>query len=253
MRVVFKKLLTINMTLAGFVVFLSLAQPVQAQSMPIRTVNLSASDFCQQINTVGDRMRSRLDNFNNEINQHSPAKNLSQAEANAVVDLQQKRKQWDELREQHYKMLKLRAKDENQKQAVETYKKAVESAVTERRSKVDMAVNDFDRGLNGLVDGDHSAMTGVITTYRESVSAAIIGAQNDCGAGVDPATTLATFQTKLKSALDDLRSSSTGLDKIHQDIENLQKIRRAAIQSAVDSFTQAAHTAQQALAQILGQ
>lgn len=213
-------------------------------------VSEQPSNLCTQIENINDRIQDRLKAFDDSLTPKHPGDDLNKLEQSATQKLTTRRGDWDKLRADHYEKLDQRAKTEVQHEAVRMYKETIEDAVVKRRNMVDEAISTFRSALGGFVNDNQSQLDQLVQTYKNAVEAALQKAHNSCIDGSSPDNVKAELANDLKSAREQLQSSTI---KVHDEIEISRNSRQSSIQAAIDQFKQTAQVARQTLEQTLNQ
>ncbi len=163
--------------------------------------------------------------------------------------LAQNRQKWTQNRDNLYARLNARAKTDAEKQAVATFKGAIEAAVAARENAVDAARNTYRQSADQLIDQHRSAVEQVLNSFQAAIQAAIGQAQASCTAGTAPAHVRTAFQQALEAARQARKAGVQEVDKIGPQMEALAQTRNAAIQQAMTTYQNALHAAIAALHQ----
>ncbi len=167
--------------------------------------------------------------------------------------LAQHRQQWTQNRQSLYARLNGRAKTDVEKQAVATFRSAIETAVTIREQSVDAARSAYRQAADQLISQHRTMVEQVLDEFQSSIRAAITQAQKDCSSGTAPVQVRAAFRQALEAARQARKSGVGEIDKTGPQMEQLAQVRNAAIQQAINAYRNSLHAAVSALRQAFGE
>jgi len=157
------------------------------------------------------------------------------------------RTKWDDNRNEHYAKLEERAQTDVQKQAVDTFKVAIEAAVAKRRAAVDAAIQSSRQQTDLLIASRKSSVDGAVNAFKAAVDAAIKIAELDCAGSTDSKTVRQTLISSLKAAQEKFKTDRQAIDKLGPIISQMTTTRNQAIQKAFDDFKAELEAAKTAL------
>jgi len=131
--------------------------------------------------------------------------------------------------------LEQKAKTDNQQEAVNAFKTALDRALGKKREAITVAIADFKDGFTKLAakrDGDVKELT---ANFKEAIAKAIASAKTDCSDSKDTTS----IQTSLKNALHDARQTfidgRTKLTSYQDALQSLQSAFKNTWQKAADN------------------
>ncbi len=154
---------------------------------------------------------------------------------------------------EHFAKLEARAQNDAQKQAVATFKAAMENALNARRIAVDAAIKTFRDGVQSAIDSRKATIDAAIVTFKAAEQAAIEKAKADCVVGVAPETIKQTLQASLKTARENLVKARQEVDKKQDVMKPLIETKKQAMEKAQADFKAAVEKAKNDLKAALGQ
>lgn len=205
--------------------------------------------ICLRVDELSSKIEERMSQKEEQIEARIQNK-LQEAEKNRGErdeSLAEFRKNADEWREESYEKLEARAKTDEQKAAVEEFKKAIEAAVDVRRAAIDAAIDTFRGGVDEAWADHQSSIEGATNTYREAVRTAFEKAKSDCEEGVDAGTIRANLHTSLQAARGQLKEDKTGVTKLRDLMHDLIEAKRTAFEKAISDFKAAVEVAKKDL------
>jgi chromosome segregation ATPase len=207
--------------------------------------NSSASaSVCGRIDAFMEKLKLNL----GQANTH-----LAKIRAEKLPHLQNRVKQNDEQldkirknaennRKQFYEILRLRAQTEEQKQAVEKFRLAVEATVQTRQQAIDEANKAYRQGVEQLNSTRQQALDQALKTFQASIQAAMDKAKTDCQT-TDTATGRTQLLADLQKAREQLRTATQTANQVQNTLQQLKQTRRQAIEKAFKDFKTAFQTA----------
>ena len=169
------------------------------------------------------------------------------------VKLDESRVKRDANFSEHFAKLETRAQNDAQKQAVATFKAAMENALNVRRTAVDAAIKTFRDGVQGAVDSRKAAVDAAIVSFKAAEQAAIEKAKADCAAGVAPKDIKQTLQSSLKTTRENLVKARQEIDKKQDVMKPLIEAKKQAMEKAQADFKAVVEKAKNDLKAALGQ
>jgi hypothetical protein len=166
--------------------------------------------------------------------------------------LDDKRSTHGEDRSSRYTKMMEKATTTEQKVTVETFRTAVENAVSKRQAAVDAAIATYRTASDKLITDRKLAVETAGAAHKSAVDAAIAKAKTDCAGGVDAAAVRSTMRAEIKSANDTFKTASKRPEELSNQIKPLREARDAAIKKAVESFKTEFEAAKAVLKAALG-
>lgn len=150
----------------------------------------------------------------------------------------------DAIRTNNFTKLESKATTDAERQAIVTFKTAVETAVTARRSTVDTAIQTFRDGVKAALTGRAETVEKVINDRLAAFEAAVTKAKSDCASNIAPKTVRTAFVASLKKAQDAFKAAKKADENLKLKIETLRKARNSAVIAADKSLKTAISKAQ---------
>lgn len=193
--------------------------------------------FCAAINNIGQKIQSDVSNAattdsKSLLDIQNPSKR--QSEINTI--LSQKRTQWDADRAQQYQKMTDLASSDSQKQAIDTFKHSIETAVTVRRTSVDTAINTYFQSTSTALKNQDNQLDASKKNFVVSVNSAINNAESDCKTGKNAEQIRSNFSNALSNARNQLEITRKDLNNLETSLGTARKTEVDSINSAVNSF-----------------
>lgn|GEM_PF-1197348 len=192
------------------------------------------SRFTDQAAKISENLSDRGGKFESRINDRSEERDSKRNEREGK--LEENRSQADALRNEMFMKLEEKADTDAKKEALATFKKAVESAISLRREKVDAAIADFRKGVDSALATRKDGRAAALAAFKKDVDAAVAEAKAGCDSGKSPETIRATFKTSLKNARTTLQSQRQENNQIKDQILALVAARKTTVKAALDEF-----------------
>jgi len=179
-----------------------------------------------------NEMDKKLENKRQEKNQEMEKRRLE-----AEQKMEQKRLDLDAKRLDGYEKLSTIATTDEQKQAVEQFKEAVEAAVVTRRAAVELANSTHHAQMEQLMSEHKNTVEAHNNSFREEVQNAEGALKEKCNAGdVDFAQMRSQLQAQIKEARDRYKQSKNEVAPVGDSIKEINDAHKDAIQKAVLDF-----------------
>lgn len=205
--------------------------------------------FCVKINNLSDRAEKELTDRMirlQESQQNRSDKFIQQREernARRIIRREQnllgrfEDKDYDEFEE--YERFKERTLTDAQSQAIDTFKKAVETAVNNRKLATDNAIRTFRQGLNQILESRRLALESARNNLNNARLAIIERAKTDCNQGVAPDTIHQQFRISMQTAQEQFRNNRQTVAQLQTQIAPLRLVKQQAIEKARTDFNAA--------------
>lgn len=212
------------------------------------------ANFCSRLLEVKSKVNGGLADRTTKLAEARTARDgkLDAGQADRDAKLADTRAKADANRQDHYAKLLEKADTDAKKQAVQTFRTAVEAAVAARRAAIDEAIKTFRQGVDGAITARKAAVDTAVNTFTASVNAATAKADTDCAGKVAPRTARETFQASLRAAREKLRTGRQALEKRKDVVTPLRTERKAAVDKAIADFKAAVEAAKNTLKAALG-
>lgn len=211
----------------------------------------TCSRFSQIEEKLDARFEDRVDRF--QKRQGERAERLNDRWTEREQKLADHRENADRRRDDLYEKLSKRADTDEEKAAVETFKKGLEEAADARYAAIDKAVSDYRNGVGNEISKQKSAINQLVTTFRNETGAAFDKAESACQTGTNFQEVRKTLKADLKAAREKFVAGFQELGKISDAVKDLGEIRRDAIENATDTFKDTSEQLKEALKSAFGQ
>lgn len=252
--------------LAFFVtIFISSATPAQvfaessmATSQEANTsliANSSASfvvnDFCTKLPALAGSINSEVDNRAKQIANKQSFAGLEFYKSSGARQQQisKDRAIWDNNRDQQYSSLYKRAKNDEQRIAVDTFKTTVDDAIKLRRTRVDQSMELFEKTVGDYLYEENNNLSVATKTYQGALITATTKAISNCTNKNSQNTSRSDLVTSLEKAQSELKTGSSGYITVEDKMIELSKQRREAVDLATAQFENKLAQAKSDLAQ----
>jgi hypothetical protein len=198
----------------------------------------AAKGICLRIDEISSKTKENVSQKEEGINARIQNKlqEMDQNREKRDNELAEFRTNADEWRDKNYQLLEGKATTDEQKQAVEKFKTAVETAVKIRRESIDTAIDNFRDGVDKARTDHKSSLEGAMNSYQNAVQTAFEKAKNDCENGVDEKTVRTTLRTSLESSKGQLREDKAGVTKFRDTMKVLIDAKKTAFEKAISDF-----------------
>ncbi len=197
------------------------------------------------ISRIEQRASRREENFLNA--QENKENNLETRQNNTNNDIEKRRAERDELRNDYYEKLEAKASSDAQKEAVENFQAAIEAAVTERRAAIDTAVEIFRQAVEEAISERKSSVTNLVSELESTEKAAAEKAKSACEEGADSKEVLQVFRSDLQAARDNFKNNRNEIEKVGDAVKILSETKNQSIKEAIESFESAVEIAKEDL------
>lgn len=205
----------------------------------------ASKGICLRIDELSSNISGRMDEKESSIESKIQEKlhNLEKNRGRRDGELAEFRNEADQWREENYNILESKAETSEQKQAVEDFKTAIETAVKTRRTAINTAIDDFRDGVDQAITDRKSSIEEAAKTYRNSVRMAYQQAQSECDNGIDSKTVRANLHASLKATREKFLEDRKGVDKLQIAMKNLIAVKKQAFEKAITDFKTAVRAA----------
>jgi hypothetical protein len=150
-----------------------------------------------------------------------------------------------------YNALSVRAKTQEQKDALTSFKNTYDAASAAMKSANNLAINDYKAATNKIMAGRHSTITDSMMAYTTAINAAIAKAKADCKSGTDAATAYSTFTAGVKAANTNIAAKSK-MGEMKAQLEPLNQALVTALKTSQATFKATVSPAWKAVTAALG-
>jgi len=247
-----RQIVAVFLATAVLVPNISYAVAAIRTNIPVKAT--TTQNFCTNVTSYAARITEALtkNKANLENRQEKNKENFQERYAKRSQTLTQARVLGDADREEIYTKLMAKATTDAQKQAVQQFKATVETAVTARRSAVDVAVKAYWDALDASLNGRQSSVDSAKQTFTNAINTAVAAAQSACAGGTDPATVRTQFNATVKAAKTQFSTDRKAIDKYGPQVKAIVTTRNAEVKKAFDAFRATMEQARTALKASLG-
>lgn len=238
--------------------FLVASNAHAAYGVPLRKTGTSTPrtgvSVCERIEKITEMLKMKVGERQGKLGEKRTTRMEGKDTRRTTRDtkLDAKRDTWDSNREARYAKLLERADSDAKKEAVASFKKAIEDAVSSRKAAIDKAIEDFRVGIDALGTKRKGAVDEAVAEFKESVDAVIEDAKSDCKTAADPKALVESIRLKLMHAREDFAADMKAID-LKSDRDALVAARKAAIEKAIADFKAAGEKAKSDLKSAFGQ
>ena len=249
--------LLLSLVMAAFIILGgSKPQPAQAQTgssvrserssekqanMSLDSPRLSvASDFCINIPTlatsINQEVSSRIEKM--LASQSVAGQELNRKSAERQNKLLAQRQQWDKNREAQYDSLYKKAKNEEQKLAVDSFKNEVEKAVLLRRSANQKSMNEFELSIDDYLFSEKNKLALATSNYQKNLILATSKAVRECSSASDQSNARPELISTLTQSQSYVKNGNGENITIQAQIDEIASKKRESIKEANLAFDQ---------------
>ena len=247
----------LSLVMAAFIIMGgSKPQPAQAQTgssvrserssekqanMSLDSPRLSvASDFCINIPTlatsINQEVSSRIEKM--LASQSVAGQELNRKSAERQNKLLAQRQQWDKNREAQYDSLYKKAKNEEQKLAVDSFKNEVEKAVLLRRSANQKSMNEFELSIDDYLFSEKNKLALATSNYQKNLILATSKAVRECSSASDQSNARPELISTITQSQSYVKNGSAENITIQAQIDEIASKKRESIKEANLAFDQ---------------
>ena len=193
--------------------------------------------FCKNIDAASQKIEAAVASRTDKIaaNKNARAAKLQASREARDQALNTARAARDAQRDAHITTLTGKANTDAKKAAVTTFKTAINTAVSARRTSVDAAIKTFRTGVDALIAGKFATLDTGVTTYKAAVDSAIATAKTSCAGGTDSATVRSKMKASIEAARTAFKATRTDA-QIKDDIKQLADARKVSIDASIAQF-----------------
>lgn len=216
--------------LSVLILSLLLAVSVQAQT---------ANTFCNRFSELSSKLIERMNSYEKKVQERTEQrKGMDERRTEQDAKLEEKRNEWNVKREEHFAKLEALAQNDEQKQAVIDFKKAVEEAIKARRDAMNEAIEDFRQAIDNS-ELKNFSINATLEAYKNSVQTALDKAQADCDSKVSSSKVRTAVMQGLKSAKNKLLSDYKKVEGVKGKSEEAREKFKEAKEKAISEFNEA--------------
>lgn len=214
--------------------------------------------ICERIENVVGRLENRIGGDGNQVRERvqSRIQEMEENRINMDAELESRRANRDQNREEFYNELTLKAGDDaDKKLAVEKFKTTVEEAIKVRREAIDQARKNMNTGIDSAIDSRESSVEALRNEFKNNVEVAVSKAKNSCNddaSSEELKNVLSQLKEDIKSYKESYKAKISENKKVQSEIQSLREIRKVAVSSAIDNFKATMKNAQEELRQTMG-
>lgn len=208
--------------------------------------------ICERITNTIDRIQSRVQNREEAALGKMEQRRAQVQEKRTMQnkELEERRMQRDQQREQFYAEMMNKAQTDEQVAAVEKFKETVEAAVQKRRDAIDAATEQMRTNTDVLVDERIGSASDLYTSYQENEATILAKAESYCtdeSTEEDLKNIAKDINDELRSAQEKYKKGVIEQKKISAEVQAIAQVRKRAVQLAIDDFTSSVNQARMEL------
>ena len=232
MKMNYKKLVVF---LFSFLILTIIAVPILTQG---KNEENKGKGFCVRISSIVSKIDQRIDHYTNKLTEKRTQNQnrVSERRQERSNRFEEKREKWDVNRAEHFEKLEERAQTNEQKQAIIEFKKIITQAISNRRAKIDIVIQNFRNGLSDLKTSRKTSIDNVILDYKNDIKTALNNAESACQTGTEPGIINKDLRDKLKQIKDDFVTARKNIERMKSDTQLLILNKKEAIKQAIDEF-----------------
>lgn len=171
----------------------------QAAAKQSQAKTVAAQTKCQAFDQLSAKLQAQLNERKAKVDNKRAeiAAKAAAGRPERLEDLATKRAQWDEQRQKNFDKLLEKAKNEEQKLAVETYISTIKQAIETRRTANDAALATFRSELEALKKTTDQSVKSNISNNSATITQAIATAKTACQSGQN----IETIKQNLRSTI----------------------------------------------------
>lgn len=140
-----------------------------------------------------------------------------------------------------------KAKNDQELQAINDFKTAVQNSLSARRTAVDTAVSSYRDGYTALLAARNASSTAAYDDFRSSVDVVLSQAKTDCQSEVSTNTVRTNLVQSLQAAETALKNFQSGEPKFLPLLQALEKSRKDSVNKAFSDYASSVAKAKTAL------
>lgn len=202
--------------------------------------------LCDRIDEIGNRLQKRMEGSNFEFkgrleNKISEMKEFARSRE---IDLEERRIGRDEERNSFYLKLGVQAGDnQEKKEAVEKFKKSVESAVDKRRLAIDAAKSEMNSGIAGALKEREEKIESLRLDFEKDIEKIIDEARKAC----EGDSKISELREAVRLRKNEYKEDINEVKRVQVSIRNLRESRKNKVEEAIKNFKSEMKTAQEEL------
>lgn len=243
---IFKKVLA-GATMAGLLS--PLAMFAQTTTPPTSNqVKGSPQAFCVNVDSITNRVYSVMLNAQSTFNtsRNLAVTNSVYTAMDAKVAKATTEAYAESLNNKVYLNLSARAKTQEQKDALATFKTTYEAAQAKLKSTNSLAITTYKAGVDKVLRDRNTKINDSFAAYQTAINIAIAKAKADCKAGTDSVTVYTAFSTSVKAANSTVAKNSK-MNDMRAAVEPLNQTFAKAITDSRATFKATVKPAYEAL------
>jgi hypothetical protein len=193
---------------------------------------------CERLIGVIDRHMTGLDERRARFAEHFGDTMTAFAERRDDRDakLNDRREKQDEMRSEWYMKLEAKATTDEQRAALEKFKKASEQAVIAKRKAINDTIANFREAIDRAIASKKQTAFSSAESFQSTVRTAFEKAKTSCESGVEPQIVRDALKASVKDAHADLEEKRRSFERVGDTVSELAKTKNAALKKAQDDF-----------------
>ncbi|MEF3691648.1 MAG: hypothetical protein V3574_01160 [Candidatus Moraniibacteriota bacterium] len=202
--------------------------------------------LCGRIDEIGNRLQKRMSGINFDLKDRVENKvsEMRELARSREVDLEERRIERDEERNDFYLKLSAQAGDDQEKkEAVERFKKSVEAAVLKRRLAIDEAKSEMNLGIDEALKKRTEEMEALRFNFEKDLEKIIDEARKTCSGDLK----ISELKESVRARKNEYKNDISEVKKVQTSIQALRENRKAEVKEAIETFKSEMKTAQEKL------
>lgn len=225
----------------GTIAIISILSPSLILAQNDNAENNKANGLCKGLSAVASKIDQRIIDRKAKIEakQEEIAKKIEEGQNRRNAKLEAVRMKWDTNRAEHFAKLEEKAQNDEQKQAVIAFTKAVTTAISARRTIIDRTIHNFRQGVKQMINARKSLTDTAVGTFRDSIKSAFERAQSDCENGIGAKTIQDNLRADIAKSREKFINDHQEITRFNIQTEMLTITKRITIKNAIESFKSA--------------
>ncbi len=214
----------------SFLPFLACAENTNKTIDTAPKITRSSVNFCARLSTINTKLADEIKIAEEKQSKYQNSrvikitKKESDANSKHVINkakrAARRAKNWDKIIN--------KAKTDEQKLAVNTYKTTIQTAIDNNQMSIDSAVKTYKFGLTAIIDINKNSTNGAVSSFETIVDNALEKAKTDCLNNNSSKTVNTEFTKKINEAKDVLKITKKAVET-RVGITALKKTRDESI------------------------
>lgn len=211
--------------------------------------------ICNRMDELSNKIEKNLSNKQQALDKrrNEQSKKIQNNHDNKTAEITKLRNQWDKNRSNHYDKLNEKATTQEQKDAIEQFKNAIESAVAKRRATFDQATQDYRDTIDYAINNKQNGIDQVVSIYKTNIGLAKDQLNQDCQQNKTDSEIRSKFNKSIEEAKNALNGNVNGVDQIALQVNQAKQARASILNQSVQEFRSTVESAKLKLQTALSQ